>query len=380
MKIFTSLFFCLFFSIACQNNLNHNETQQQNHQIKEQDEFPKKETEPHQENESPIKSTLPSITNFSDCHPSEGTPLTECEWLNIPDIVVYGEIANITWSESPSQEAVVGGQLVDECQGLVSPALKITLKNIHILAHQENITPTEEITFYIGRDTIGFWNEIPSESSENVQWHHSIQMMPGDSLGATLFKYDEKYSPLTTKLFQIKKQNNVDRIVFQETITQECPFFSPRNLNQKKLIEINQNQNCNSHNHQQIKDILFGIYATPTYSYAGICHLPETPIERCGGHRCDSGYFCWEEQCVFGCMDSAQCPEGYPCISGACIECASGQSEQSCQEKHYCNSNDCGDFCFNNSDCEDGSLCVAGDCLLCSTREECRAPWEERTP
>ena len=374
MKHSSLIILNIFFIISCSNESKNKEIERQDHHIV-QDQNSGSVVDYTEE----FSSTLPQIQDFNDCYQDNAEPLTLCEWKNIPDMIVYGKIKDIKLISSPS---VLNQDLLEECNGYVDPSLEIKLENINFIQNN-NIIIGDELTFYIGRDQISLWSTLPSYSeNQELIWRgqSNIKMNVGDMLGATLFTYHEKYSPLGMPLFQIINDNGQDKILFQSKVKDDCNFLSNKNINHQNLSAIQLLDTCDNHYIEQIRNTILSIYGNPAYAYAARCLGRETPPQNsqfncqrndeCGGF----GYLCYQGDCIYGCVDSSQCPNGFPCINGTCIQCAENETERDCQERHYCTNGICDIECFNDSDCEQGHLCVTGLCLKCESRGSCQAP------
>ena len=120
----------------------------------------------------------------------------------------------------------------------------------------------------------------------------------------------------------------------------------------------------------------------------GICEL-----ESCGGidSRCSEGYYCPENECVWGCRNKGNCPEakpycsaegscvecivlphcdlGYECIDYECVKQESCMKQDSlCPKNYYCNVDICEEGCRDNRNCADATPHCSQKTAKC---EEC---------
>ena len=94
--------------------------------------------------------------------------------------------------------------------------------------------------------------------------------------------------------------------------------------------------------------------------------LPPSPPPTCSSSsQCPSGYICVNGQCVQskGCSSNSECPSGYVCQNGACVPAGQCGTQ--------------GAPCSSESQCCSGYTCIEGICTSCPTGScSCSEFWD----
>ena len=87
-----------------------------------------------------------------------------------------------------------------------------------------------------------------------------------------------------------------------------------------------------------------------------------------------------------GCTSSSQCPPGYICVNGQCVQSKGCTSNSECPPNYVCQNGACvpavqcgtqGAPCNSTSDCCSGYTCIDGICTSCPTGNcSCSQFWD----
>lgn len=131
----------------------------------------------------------------------------------------------------------------------------------------------------------------------------------------------------------------------------------------------------------------------------GVCKL-----DNCGGidANCPDGYYCPENECIWGCRDKYNCPDAKPhcSVEGSCVECwgsvhcGAGYScrdyvcikqegclrqDSLCPKNEYCNVSYCEEGCRDNGNCAEATPQCSqktGKCEECIYDKHCEAGYD----
>ena len=138
-----------------------------------------------------VPAFIPPIVAADLCDSTE--VVSHCAMLAAADVLVVGTIDTVQPVLNPLLDRNDGFAGIAECDGLLLPALDVTLSPTHMLGEFSD----DSLVFRIGSAQLHWWSQPPSlDETGQLSWAGRAPLEPGTTLGV-LLRYEEVYARWT---------------------------------------------------------------------------------------------------------------------------------------------------------------------------------------